>query len=252
VLNACDALDGAKDGVLENPLACTFDPKVLVCRQGDSSGSCLTPAQADAVAKIYAGASNTRTGAPIFPGLERGSELGWSPTPVSYAVDFFKYRVFKDPSWDPKQLNFDSHLALVAKAENQILDATAADLTKFASRGGRLLMYQGWSEPGIPPRNLVTYYGQVKKSTKKADDAVRLFMVPGMGHCGGGDGASTFNMVAALEAWQATGKAPETIPASRTRNGAVDRTRPLCAYPKYAVYKGSGSLDEAGSFECRK
>jgi feruloyl esterase len=252
VLNACDALDGARDGVLENPLACTFDPKALVCRQGADPASCLTPAQADAASKIYAGASNTRTGASIFPGFERGSELGWSPTPVSYAVDFFKYRVFKDPNWDHKQLNFDSHLALVSKPENQILDATDPDLSKFVGRGGRLLMYQGWAEPGIPPRNIVTYYRQVQKKTKKADEAVRLFMVPGMGHCGGGDGASTFNMVAALEAWQATGKAPETIPASRTRNGVVDRTRPLCAYPKYAVYKGSGSQDEAGNFECRK
>jgi feruloyl esterase len=252
VLTACDALDGARDGVLENPLACKFDPKVLACRQGAEPGSCLTPAQVEAASKIYAGASNTRTGAAIFPGFERGSELGWSPTPVSYAVDFFKYRVFKDPNWDYKQLNFDAHLALAAKPENQVLDATDPDLSKFVARGGRLLMYQGWAEPGIPPRNIVNYYGQVQKKTKKADEAVRLFMVPGMGHCGGGDGASTFDMVAALEAWQSTGQAPETIPASRTRNGAVDRTRPLCAYPKYAFYKGSGNMDEAGNLECRK
>jgi len=251
VLAACDAQDGASDGVLENPLACRFDPQVLACRQGSDPGSCLTAPQVEAVKKIYAGASNPRTKEPIFPGLERGSELGWSPTPVSYAVDWFKYRVFKDPGWDPKQLNFDSHLAEIGKRDNLILDANDPNLTPFASRGGKLLMYQGWAEPGIPPRNIVSYYGKVQKQTRNAAESVRLFMVPGMGHCGGGDGASTFDMLAALDTWVSTGKAPETIPASRTRNGAIDRTRPLCAYPKYAAYSGSGSLEDAANFKCR-
>jgi feruloyl esterase len=250
VLQACDAKDGAADGVLENPLACRFDPKVLACAPGADPSSCLTAAQVDAVAKIYAGASNSRTGQPIFPGLERGSELGWSPTPVSYAVDFLKYRVFKNPSWEPAQLNYDSHLAEITKRENLILDADDPDLTPFTSRGGKLLMYQGWAEPGIPPRRIVSYYDEVQKRTRNASQSVRLFMVAGMGHCGGGDGASTFNMLEALEAWQASGKPPDSIPASRTRNGAVDRTRPLCAYPQHAIYKGSGSLDDAASFRC--
>ena len=252
VLAACDAQDGAKDGVLEKPLACKFDPQVLVCRQASAPGSCLMPAQVEAVKKIYAGATNPRTGKSIFPGLERGSEVGWSATPISYAVDWLKFGVFKDPNWDPKRLNFDADVAEAAKRENLILDATDANLTPFTSRGGRLLIYQGWAEPGIPPRNIVTYYDNVKKQTKNAADGVRLFMVPGMGHCGGGDGTSTFDMAAALDQWVTTGKTPESIPASRTRNGTVDRTRPLCAYPKYAAYKGTGSIDDAANFECRK
>jgi feruloyl esterase len=250
VLEACDAQDGARDGVLENPLACTFDPNVLVCREGSAPGSCLTPAQVAAARQVYAGASHARTGAPLFPGLERGSELGWSPTPVSYAVDVLKYRVFNDPEWTPDRLDFDAHVAEAVKPSNQILDAADPDLQRFTARGGRLLMYTGWAEPGIPPRRLVSYYEEVRSRTPGASDSVRLFMVPGMGHCGGGNGASTFDMVAALDRWVTSGTPPASIPASRVRNGEVDRTRPLCPYPSFAVYSGTGSLDDAANFRC--
>jgi len=250
VLNACDTLDGAKDGVLENPLACTFDPGVLACKQGSDPASCLSAPQVEAVRKIYVGASNTKTGEKVFAGLERGSELGWSPVPVGYAVDYFKYIVFKDPSWDPKSLNFDSHLAESTKPANAVFDANDPNLNRFTGRGGKLIMYQGWAEPGIPPGNIVTYYGNVQKQTKNAADGVRLFMVPGMGHCGGGNGASTFDMAAALDAWRDGGKAPQQVNASRVRDGKVDRTRPLCAWPKIARYKGTGSIDDAASFVC--
>lgn len=201
--------------------------------------------------KIYAGASNARADETVFPGLERGSELGWSPVPVGYAVDYFKYIVFKDPSWDPKSLNFDSHLAESTKQANLIFDANDPNLSRFTGRGGKLIMYQGWAEPGIPPANIVTYYGKVQKQSTGAADAVRLFMVPGMGHCGGGDGASTFDMTAALDAWRDGDKAPERISAARVRQGKVDRTRPLCAWPKVATYAGSGSLDHEANFTCR-
>ena len=249
-LAACDTLDGARDGVIENPLACTFDPRTLVCKQGSDPASCLTAAQADGVRKIYAGPSNPRTGAHIFAGLERGSELGWNAVPVGYAVDYFKYIVFKDPNWDPKSLNFDSHVAQAAKGDNLVFEAADPDMSRFTSRGGKLLLYQGWAEPGIPPGNLVSYYEQIQKRTKNASDAVRVFMVPGMGHCGGGDGASTFDMVAPLDAWRTSGTAPQKINASRVREGKVDRTRPLCAWPQFAKYKGTGSIDDAASFVC--
>jgi len=250
VLAACDGLDGAKDGVLENPLACTFDPGVLACKTGAAPPSCLTAPQVESVRKIYAGASHATTGEKIFPGLERGSELGWSPVPVSYAVDYFKHIVFKNASWDPSTLNFGGDLAEAYPAAHQIFDANDPRLGAFTSRGGRLLMYQGWAEPGIPPGHIVNYYAKVKAQTAGAASAVRLFMVPGMGHCGGGDGASTFDMVAALDKWVETGTAPEQIPASRVRGGKVDRTRPLCAYPRYARYSGTGSMDEAANFAC--
>ena len=251
-LEACDADDGVTDGVIENPLACRFDPEVLACSAGSDPATCLTPAQVAGVRKIYAGAIHPRTGELIFPGLERGSELGWSPVPVSYATDYFKHIVFRDPEWDFKTLNYDAHLTQVtSRPEHFIFDANDPDLTAFTRRGGKLIMYQGWAEPGIPPRNIVSYHDAVLQKTPNARDAVRLFMVPGMGHCGGGNGASTFDMVAPLDAWVEKGTAPSRIPASRTRDGKVDRTRPLCAWPQTADYDGSGSTDEAENFVCR-
>jgi feruloyl esterase len=202
------------------------------------------------VRRIYAGPSNPRTGQHIFAGLERGSELGWNPVPVGYAVDYFKHIVFRDSNWDPKALNFDAHVAQASKGSNLVFDATDADLGRFTKRGGKLILYQGWAEPGIPPGNLVKYYEQIQQKTSRAADSVRVFMVPGMGHCGGGNGTSTFDMVAALDAWREGGKAPEQINASRVRDGKVDRTRPLCAWPAVARYKGSGSIDEAANFVC--
>jgi feruloyl esterase len=251
VLESCDRLDGAADGVLEQPTACRFDPVVLTCHTNSAPGSCLTPDQVRAVTKIYNGPKHARTGASLFPGLERGSELGWSPQPVGYAVDLFKYRVFMDSNWDPKALNFDSHVSLADTPAVRLLDANDPDMSAFTRRGGKLLMYQGWAEPGIPPAYLTRYYGEVLAKTANAADAVKLFMVPGMGHCGGGNGASTFDMVAALDQWITTQQPPASIPASRVREGQTDRTRPLCPYPQFAVYEGKGRVEEAASFACR-
>jgi feruloyl esterase len=252
VLQACDAGDGARDGVLENPLACRFDPQMLACKDGVDGPSCLTAPQVEAAQKIYGGARNTRTGAQVFPGLEVGSEANWSPAPVGYAVDLFKYIVFRNPNWDPNTLNFDGHYALTAESDFNLLDADNPDLTPFFKSGGKLLMYHGWSDPGIPARASVSYYENARAATgAAADESLRLFMVPGMGHCGGGQGVNTFNFVAALDQWVTNGRAPATIPASRVRDGKVERTRPLCAYPNVAIYKGRGNVDDAASFECR-
>jgi feruloyl esterase len=252
-LEQCDALDGVRDGVIENPLACKFDPSVTLCKSGESQ-DCLTAAQVDAAKKIYAGASRAKTHQLLYPGLEPGSESGWNMSvaarPVSYAEDFFKYIVHNDAGWDPKSLNYDADVVAVDKLKTG-LDATNPDLSKFVGRGGKLLIYHGWSDPGIPPRNSVNYYESVLKASPTARDAVRLFMVPGMAHCGGGDGTSTFDMVAAVDAWVESKTAPATIPASRMADGKVVRTRPLCAYPAVARYKGTGSTDDAANFACR-
>ena len=255
-LDACDARDGVKDGVIENPSQCAFDPKVTTCRDGSASG-CLTAPQVEAARKIYAGASNPRTHEPLYPGLQPGSELGWGSSvaaqPVGYATDFFKYIVFKNEKWEPMQLNFDADVALTDRTATG-LNAVDADLTKFFARGGKLLIYHGWSDPGIPPQNAVNYYQSVLAATpdrKAARDSVRTFMVPGMGHCGGGEGTSTFDMVAAVDRWIESGTAPDRIPASRVVDGQIVRTRPLCAYPKTALYNGTGSTDDASNFVCK-
>ena len=255
VVQACDMRDGVKDGILENPTTCKFDPKVLECKAGET-GSCLTPPQVEAARKIYAAATNPRTRQEIFPGLAPGSEMGWAglagPQPISIATDHFKYVVFKDPNWDYKTLNFDADVALADKTDNGSLNANDPNLKAFFARGGKLLQYHGWNDQLISPLNSVNYYNDVMKTVgKSADDSYRLFMVPAMNHCAGGEGTTNFDMVTTLEQWVEKGTAPETIPASHMTAGVVDRTRPLCAYPKVATYKGTGSTDDAANFVCK-
>jgi len=251
VLEACDAMDGVKDGVIEDPARCRFDPKILECKTDDSA-ACLTPPQVEAVRKIYGPSKNPRTGQEIFPGLAPGSELGWSglagPQAFPIAADHFKYVVFKDPAWDWRTLNFDTDVALADKTDDGMLNATDPDLKAFIAHGGKLLMYHGWTDQLIPPQNSINYYRSVPETLKSS---VRLFMVPGMNHCAGGEGTSNFDAVGAMEQWVEQKKAPERIAASHIANGAIDRTRPLCPYPQVAQYKGSGSTNEAANFVCK-
>ncbi len=139
------------------------------------------------------------------------------------------------------------------KEKGPEVNSVDPNLKPFFAAKGKLLIYHGWADPGVAPMGSVNYFNNVTKTVgaAAAQDSMRLFMVPGMGHCGGGDGTSTFNMIAALEQWVEKGKAPERIEAARVRDGKVDRTRPLCAYPKVAVYDGTGSTDESANFTCK-
>lgn len=255
VLEACDARDGARDGLLEDPTQCRFDPVVLECKGGDSA-SCLTPAQVKAARQIYRPATNPATNEEIFPALQPGSELGWGalagPQAVSEAVEFFRYVVVNDPAWDFRSLRFDRASAQAASAAS-VLDVVDPNLTPFFARGGKLLLYHGWNDQLVAPLNSINYYNRVVRATggdAAAADAVRLFMMPGTNHCAGGVGPNTFDRMAVLEQWVERGQAPLRIPASHSTNGVVDRTRPLCAYPQVARYRGTGSLDEEASFVC--
>ncbi len=256
VLAACDARDGVTDRVIENPAACTFDPKVLECKAGDSP-SCLTAPQVEQVRKMYQPLVNPRTGQQIFPGFAYGSELGWAtfggPQPFGIATQMFQHMVFKDPAWDYKTLNFDSHMAMVDQAEAGLINAQDTNLKPFFASGGKIIQYHGYADPQISALSSTEYYDRVLKAMTAAAVTAshRLFMVPGMNHCGGGDGTATFDMVTALEQWVEQGKAPDQIPASRVRDGKTDRSRPLCPYPMVATYTGSGSTDDAANFVCR-
>ena len=255
VMSACDASDGVKDGVLENPKACKFDPAVLACK-GTPDNSCLTPAEVATVKAIYASPANPKTRREIA-GLAPGSEsswtdLGWSGPARSTGLELMRF-VTNDPQWTIAQFNFDAD---VVRAEDKagVMNALDTNLKPFFDRGGKLIQYHGWNDPQISPLNSTQYWERVVSAMGGANriaSSYRLFMVPGMAHCGGGTGTSTFDMVAALEQWVEGKKAPDSIPASRSDGGKVVRTRPLCAYPQVASYKGSGSTDDASNFVCK-
>jgi feruloyl esterase len=161
--------------------------------------------------------------------------------------------VHQDPKWDYQKFDPAKDIGQADKTIAKTWNSTEPDLSPFFSHSGKLLMYHGWADPGIPPRNSINYYTSVVETVgaAKAADEIRLFMVPGMGHCRGGDGTDTFDPVAALDRWVQQGKAPDQIAASRVRNGTAERTRPLCPYPQAAHYNGTGSTDDAANFSCR-
>jgi feruloyl esterase len=255
---ACDERDGLKDGLISDPQTCRFDPAVLECKSGDSP-ECLTHPQVEAVRKIYAPAVNPRTNEQLSPGFEPGSELGWrpiagGPAPFGPANDHFKYVVFANPNWDWRTFDPDHDSAEADRIDNGSINATNPDLSRFAAHGGRLILYHGWTDTNITPRATVDYFEKVVDrmgGAGRAAQTVRLFMVPGMNHCGGGEGPNVFSMVGALEQWVEKGQAPDRVLASHLTAGKVDRTRPLCPYPQMAQYQGAGDPNAAANFVCR-
>jgi feruloyl esterase len=257
VLAACDARDGVADGVIENPGACPFDPRVLQCSSALEDASCLTPAQVTSARHMYAGAAHPVTRAEVLPGLARGSELGWavigSPAPISYAADAFKYIIAKDPAWEAARFDpaFDLDRAQAADLDDA-LGATDVNLRGFFARGGKLLLYHGWSDPQVTPYNTINFFHRVVAAQGGAGvgTSIQLYMVPGMNHCTGGPGTDIFNKMDAVESWIKTGVAPARIEASHQSNGVVDRTRPLCPFGQVARWNGSGSTDSGSNFSC--
>ena len=257
VLEACDGQDGVRDGVVENPSRCAFDPRVLACG-GEASRACLTAPQIRAARAIYEPLVDASTGEAIAPGLSYGSELGWATfggaQPFALGTEMFRYLVFDDPDWDYRSLNVGSDMTRMRRAEAGVINAMDPDLSAFFARGGKLIHYHGWADPQIQPLSSVEYYERVVRRMGGASNVrgnYRLFMVPGMAHCGSGNGTSTFDMVSALERWAEHDEAPASIPASRVIDGRVDRTRPLCPYPQQAAYRGSGDINDARNFVCR-
>ena len=255
-IEACDDLDGIKDGVIDDPRKCHFDPKVIECKDGDAP-DCLTPAQVETAKKVY-GPATTKSGRQFFPGLEPGSEMVWGfmmggREPSRIGSDYYTYILHKDPHWNPHTMNFDKDVPAADKLDNGTINAMDPDLRKFKAHGGKLIMFHGWADALIAPENSVNYYESVVRKmggAGKTEDFLRLFMVPGMGHCGGGEGPCNFDALGPLVQWVEHGKAPESILASHSTGGKVDRTRPLCVYPRVAVYKGTGSTDDAANFTC--
>jgi len=276
-LAACDSLDGVKDGVIDDPTRCHFDPSKLLCSGADSA-SCLTAPQVAALAKIYSGPRNSK-GVSVFPGYSVGGETGnggWASWTVgaaptkslgyAFGTQFFINMVYENPAWDFKTFQVDRDMKAADEKLAKVLNATDADLRPFQVRGGKLILYHGWSDAAIPPVDTIEYYKAVseKLGPKAVDAFVRLYMVPGMQHCGGGPGPNSFgtgsvaagdaqhDVARALEHWVEDGVAPDQIIATKKSSGTVVRTRPLCPYPQTAHWKGTGSTDDAANFTCSK
>jgi feruloyl esterase len=253
VLEKCDALDGVKDGLLNDPRACTFDPSTLLCKSSETA-SCVTAAQLESVSAMYAPAER-KDGTVIYPGMPFGGEQLWTrmfdPNPFGVALNTFRYAVHESAAWDWHSFDLDADVAL-ADQKLGYVHAINPDLSAFRDRGGKLLMYHGWADQLISPQNSINYHAAVEdKLGGNQDPWYRLFMVPGMGHCRGGDGPNQFNSMGALERWRETNEPPAQILSAHVTDNNVDMTRPLCPYPQRAVYKGSGTMEDAANFACK-
>ncbi|MCU1382292.1 MAG: Tannase and feruloyl esterase [Acidobacteria bacterium] len=258
VLNACDTIDGLADGIIDDPRKCTFDPSTIQCSGADAA-DCLTPPQVAAMKKIYQGPKNPRTGELIFPGMYVGSEVnplgldrtlanapgsGRPEPPPGLAI----WTGWKGPGYD-----WDKDASRVISELSPLLDDADPDLSAFRKRGGKLLLYTGWADPLIPAADTLHYYEGLQKKMGGAQataDFARLFMVPGMGHCAGGNAPTRFDALAALEPWVEQSTPPEQMIAAQVVQGATKRTRPICVYPQVAKWNGTGSQDDAASFSC--
>ncbi|GGA71284.1 putative esterase [Edaphobacter acidisoli] len=262
VNKACDAADGVRDGVVSDPLACRFDPAVLECRAGEDASRCFTAKQVKAIKDIWGGAHDAK-GRLIYPGLVPGGEDGpggWASWVTGHAPfqsthwraadGFFRYMVFS-PEFKPLDFNYDTDLSRTVAKVGKSLDAVDPNLLPLERAGGKMILYHGWSDPDISPLSTIDYYDAVEKiSGPQTTNFLRLFMVPGMQHCAGGPGATTFDGVTALERWVENGEAPGQMLAAKIVDGAVEMTRPLCAYPKEAEYRGKGDTNDAANFAC--
>lgn len=268
VLAACDAMDGVKDGLLEDPRACRFDPSALQCKAADAA-TCLTDGQVATLRKVYGGAKNPRTGKQIFPGWPAGTEAvpgGWplwllQGMHANFGNAYYGQAVFEQANWDFRTLNFDTDVELGDTKAGAVLNATNPDLRSFRANGGKLIQYHGWGDAAISPLSSIEYYESVRGFLGRFPDArhastdpsdfYRLFLVPGMGHCGGGLGPNVFNVLTALDTWVERGAAPEKIIGSgkAADDPAKPLTRPLCPYPQTAHYR-SGDPNDASNFVC--
>jgi feruloyl esterase len=260
---ACDAKDGVVDRVIGNPRTCSFDPASTQCASGQSEG-CLTPAEVAAAKRIYAGVV-TKGGEVLIPGTGPGSEPLWaaySSPQFSIGSNYFRNVVARDPSWDPARFDVDADVARAEARDAGAAKAMDPDLSAYLASGGKLLLYHGTTDGLIPYGNTVSYYESVvaKLGADAVRDRVALYLVPGMDHCAGGEGASAIDWIDALERFDASGKPPSSLAASHLvlpagipgapSTPSKPFTRPVCLHPQIAKYRGQGDEADAANWEC--
>lgn len=257
VLDACDTLDGVKDDAIEDPTRCDFDPVSIQCI-GAERDSCLTPAQVETARRLYSGAKFA-DGEQIYSAFEPGSELNWGamiqgPEPLFINNDFFRYIAFEDPDWDWRTFDIDLDTRRINEKLGSVINNINPDLGAFKKSGGKLIVYQSWMETWVPPRYITTYYNDVVKTMGgegKTKDFFRLFMVPDSNMCPAMY-PGAFNALGALQKWVEEGVAPDYIQSNYSNMGRVYKSRPVCAYPEVAIYKGKGDINKAENYRCGK
>lgn len=254
-------------GVVNDPLTCRFNPKVVLCR-GTESDACLTPTELGVAEAIYAGAKDP-SGRTVLPGFEPGAEAargGWAAwilgdpaknersIGASFTRSFFADVVEGRDDYDVLTFDYAKDMGAVRARLGPILDAVSPDLAKFKARGGKLIQYHGWADPAIPPKTSIAYFEAVQNKMGNTADFYRLFMVPGMLHCQGGPGPSVFDMQAAISRWVEAGTAPDTVaavkPAPPGSAAPIAFSRPLCPFPKVARLKERADPARLESYVC--
>lgn len=249
---ACDANDGLTDRVIGRPDQCSFDPAPLACAAGADEASCLTPPELDAARSIYAGTNNPRTGESIYPAPEPGSEAQWAvfSAPETIGSSFYRHLAIGRQDWDFQTFDFDRDVEAGLAVGDGVMQTQDPAIADFVERGGKLLLWHGVADPLVTPGNTIDYYESVEAALgAEAEDSVRLFLAPSVGHCGGGEGYAPADLLTAIETWYETGETPEMLLAAKTVEG-VRRTRTLCPYPEVAQYDGAGDPNDAASFSC--
>jgi len=222
---------------------------------GNATGVAFSPDGTKAyVSNTYAD-TVTKKGEIVWTGFEKGSEagLGVIGTAKAPAGGLASIQIlgYQDPNWDWHQFDLDRDLKVTVDRAPSI-NADNPDLSKFKAHGGKLILYHGWTDPTIPPGNTINYYSSVlNKMGKNQDDWMRLFMIPGMNHCGGGAGPNQFSYIGAMERWRESNKAPDQLLGFHVANNRVDMSRPVCKYPQVATYSGTGSTNDAANFVCK-
>ena len=270
VLAQCDAIDGLEDGSIEDPRACDPRPETLQCPHNHDAPNCLTTVQVNALKAIYGGPRNSK-GEQLYPGFLPGGETpdlsfnGWDawlvanedwPSFSRFIMDgFLHYLAFTPdrPGFNFNNFNFNTHPIAMQSAAH-LFNADNSNLAAYRQRGGKLLMYQGWSDVAQSALRTINYFEEVRHRYGKSttNQFARLFMAPGMYHCDSGPGPNTFDKLSVLETWVERGQTPKSIIATHFNDdtGDQDRTRPLCAYPQVAHYKGIGDINVAANFRC--